>query len=341
MKRLDERPRPDVVSDLLGTLRVRSTLFCESRLTAPWGFSVERSGGAVFHLLLSGSCLLEVDGTGEARRLSAGDLVVLPGGHAHALRDRPTSPAPELDQLLAARPDFDGTLDHGGGGPATQLLCGGLTLEDGAANSLLARLGPVLHARGESGRAAGGLDDPIRLTVAELRQGRPGAFAVLSRLADILLAQAICRALAESDGAAAPLPALADPQIGAALSLIHRRPDEPWTTAELARRVTLSRSAFCSRFKRLIGEPPVSYLRRTRLSLAAAHLQGSDMPLAGIASLVGYDSDVSLSKAFRRQFGVAPGAYRRAAPERLEVVVSEKVGRPVSAPGVPRARRVP
>jgi transcriptional regulator GlxA family with amidase domain len=139
---------------------------------------------------------------------------------------------------------------------------------------------------------------------------------------DILLAQAIREALAESAGAAAPLGALADPQIGAALSLIHQHPDEPWTTTELARRVRLSRSAFCSRFKRLTGEPPVGYLRRTRLGLAATQLEGGDMPLAGIASLVGYGSDVSLSKAFRREFGISPGACRRTAPKRPEIVVS-------------------
>src|SRR5919201_1151601 len=175
MKRLDERPRPDVVSDLLGTLRVRSTLFCESRLTAPWGFTVTARDAAAFHLLLSGSCVLEVDGVGETHRLSAGDLVVLPAGHAHALRDHPASPAPELDRLLAAHPDFDGTLVHGGRGAATELLCGGC--------------------------------------------------------------------------------ALADPEIGAAISLMHEHPAERWTTTELAGRVKLSRSAFCARFKRLTGEP--------------------------------------------------------------------------------------
>src|SRR5919201_494674 len=213
MKRLDERPRPDVVSDLLGTLRVRSTLFCESRLTAPWGFTVTARDAAAFHLLLSGSCVLEVDGVGETHRLSAGDLVVLPAGHAHALRDHPASPAPELDRLLAAHPDFDGTLVHGGRGAATELLCGGFALEERAANPLLSRLAPVLHVRGEGGRAPAGLDAPIRAVVGELWRGRPSGPARRARRSgdrrrDLADARASSRAV-DDDRARRPREALA------------------------------------------------------------------------------------------------------------------------------------
>jgi hypothetical protein len=120
----------DVVSDVLRSVRVRSTVWCRSELRAPWGFGTDASGTAAFHVVTAGRCWLEVEDGGAQRRLDAGDLVVLPTGRRHWLRDDPATPAPALERLLASHPlDGHRRLRGGGRGPRTALLCGGFALE--------------------------------------------------------------------------------------------------------------------------------------------------------------------------------------------------------------------
>jgi transcriptional regulator GlxA family with amidase domain len=129
----------------------------------------------------------------------------------------------------------------------------------------------------------------------------------------VFLTQTVRAYLSGLDAAIVPVrPAAAvDPMVGKALTLLLRQPDAPWTVADLARKVGVSRTAFAARFRELVGEPPISYLTRLRLGHAAGYLCTTDKTVQQIARLVGYDSDASLSKAFRRAFGRAPGAYRR------------------------------
>ena len=104
--------------------------------------------------------------------------------------------------------------------------------------------------------------------------------------------------------------ALRDPHIAAAIQLIHAKPSERWTVARLADEVGYSRSAFAARFRKAVGESPIAYVARTRLAAAASLLERDHMPLAEIARRTGYSSEASLSRAFKRAFGVAPGGYR-------------------------------
>jgi AraC-like DNA-binding protein len=60
-----------------------------------------------------------------------------------------------------------------------------------------------------------------------------------------------------------------------------------------------------------VGQPPMSYLTRWRMNLAAELLQGGSLALARIAEEVGYDTDTAFSRAFRREFGKPPAAWRR------------------------------
>jgi transcriptional regulator GlxA family with amidase domain len=133
----------------------------------------------------------------------------------------------------------------------------------------------------------------------------------VTRLADVLLTQALRAALTQlgSSGGAGLL-ALGDRQIASAIKLIHAQPGHRWTVGELASKVALSRSAFSARFRELVGESPLRYTTRTRLAHAAALLRTTDAPLAQIAARAGYGTEFSFGKAFKRAFGVAPGAYR-------------------------------
>ena len=123
-----------------------------------------------------------------------------------------------------------------------------------------------------------------------------------------MLTQALRLELASSDGLQPR--ALRDPHIGAAVHLIHSRPHERWTLEKLAAEVGYSRSGFASRFRELVGESPMAYVTRTRLAVAATLLQRTSLSIGEVARRTGYSSQASFARAFKRAFGVAPGAYR-------------------------------
>ena len=154
--------------------------------------------------------------------------------------------------------------------------------------------------------------------IEELRQQereralRPGGEAVITRLSDILVIQAIRAWIArEPEGQTGWLGALQDPRIGQAMSLVHRDPAQPWSVASLARATAMSRSAFAARFTELVGEPVMRYVTRWRMQVALDWLQHDDVPVAELAARLGYESDAAFSRAFKRTIGISPGAVYR------------------------------
>jgi AraC-like DNA-binding protein len=312
MELLNDFNPADPISLVLRVVRIRSTVWCRSLLGVPWGFGVQAHANPAFHVVTSGRCWLEVDGESGQRALGAGDLVVLPTGRRHWMRDDPATPAPELEEILASTPlDEHRRLRHGGHGARTGLLCGGFALEGGTAPPILSALPAAVHIRGAAGLPVPWLAATLALITAETASDAPGAEEVVGRLADVLLTQALRVALTELESAGgAGVLALRDPQIATAIEHIHRQPECAWTVGDVAAKVALSRSAFSARFRELVGESPRRYITRTRLAHAAALLHATDASLAEIATQAGYATEFSFSKAFKRTFGVAPGAYR-------------------------------
>jgi len=305
-------PTADPISELLRSIRVQSTVYCRSAMYAPWGFRVQAKPSASFHLLTEGSGWLEVEGVDDPIPLATGDLVILPNGRAHQLRDDPTSPVRLLDDILATHPVPNGQLRYGGRGVRASLLRGGFSIDGQTVHPVLSGLPPVLHVRGENGGPAPWLTETLGLIRAEMAAAGPGTETVLTRLSDVLLVQAIRSSLASAPTGGSPaLRGLLDPRIGRALRAIHREPERQWALATLARSAAMSPSAFSARFRQLTGESPMRYVARTRLARAAAYLRDSGDSVLAIAGRTGYDSDVALSKAFKRHFGVAPGVYRK------------------------------
>jgi AraC-like DNA-binding protein len=313
MKTISNAVASDVVSDLLDTVRVRTTIYCHSDMHAPWGFGVRAHGNPSFHVITQGSGWLELEGADDPIEAHAGDLVLLPRGPEHWLRDHPGSPTQWLDDILAS-PAFDqdqGTLHYGGDGDRTELVCGSFVLDGDFASPILRELPEVIHVRGAEGAPTAWVAATVDLVRTVTASEAPGAQAVLTRLADTMLMQALQIELAElaaSDSADAR--ALRDPQIGTAIHLIHTHPDKAWTVEQLATEVGYSRSAFASRFRELVGESPMGYVTRTRLGVAAALLERTSLSIGEIARRAGYSSQASFTRAFKRAFGIAPGAYR-------------------------------
>lgn len=307
------RLQRDVLGDVLISLHLRSSLYCRAIMRAPWGLSISRRAVASFHVVTAGTGWLSVEGADAPVLLSEGDLVILPHGHAHTLTDQPGTPVIRLEDLEPAdAAEVAGVFSGGGGGAVTTLVCGELRFEDYPTHPLFSILPPCMHLRSQHSRSAPPLRTLVRLVRTEASESRLAADMVITRLSEVLFIQAVRAQLdAMSDSAAGWLGALADPQIGQAMALIQRQPEEPWTVESLAGRVGLSRSAFSAKFRRLVGESPMQYITRVRLTRAATLLRTQAAPLTVVATAVGYDSDVAFSKAFKRTFGMAPGAYRR------------------------------
>jgi AraC-like DNA-binding protein len=318
---LSDRPahadeHTDVLGDVLGAVHLTTAILGRLELGAPWRLQVPRRDYLSFYVVARGSAWLEL-GVSDADEpsslpLSAGDAVVLPRGSAHVLRDTPGSEAPSLAF------DYDGcprglTGDAarlGGNGPVTTLIAGQFTFGAAHRNALLDSLPPAIHLPAAA-TASPQLAGVVPLILSESASPSPGSGIALARLADLLLLHALRHWMAAAGHSTCGLRAVADPAVGAALRLMHARPAEPWTVARLAAAVAMSRSAFAARFTQLVGEPPLQYLARWRITRAATLLREGEQSVAAVASQVGYANPVAFTKAFSRLQGVGPGAFRR------------------------------
>ncbi len=310
----------DALADILETVHLSGSVYCRSELSSPWGMGLPASDAAQFHVVRRGRCWLRMEDErlGEPLRMEAGDMVMLPRGNAHALADDPATPATLLPELIATHAKSPGPicsrspLTFGGGGEPTTIICGYFRFDTGAVHPLLSVLPQVVYLRGEGGRAHSWLETTLDLIAAEATSERAGGEALINRLTEALFIQVV-RAHLEEQTQPDPswLAGLRDPQIADALGLIHRELGANWTVDALAARIGMSRSGFSARFRALVGEPPLQYLTRWRMQVAANHLRHDRLSLAEIAEAVGYQAEASFSKVFKRFAGVAPGTYRR------------------------------
>jgi AraC-like DNA-binding protein/mannose-6-phosphate isomerase-like protein (cupin superfamily) len=306
-------PRPDDLSEMLDAMRVRSVVYCRSELGAPWGLRVRASPQAKFHLVLNGSALFRLD-DGDDAALEAGDLVLLPHGSGHVMRDQKVSRVRDLDRILEDHPlDESGAMHYGGRGHKTLLVCGEFDTVS------FAELLPWLPQMLVTDTATSGLGrwlDPMTDLVRRPRGSKPGDAAVVAKVADVFLTDVLRQYLASSNGSL-PMVIDGDPAITEVLALMHQRSSEPWTMASLAREVGTSRSSLAAKFRAAAGIAPMAYLTRLRLARAAGDLAASTRSLADVARAAAYDNDSSFSKAFARQHGQPPGQYRRTHRHRL------------------------
>jgi AraC-like DNA-binding protein/mannose-6-phosphate isomerase-like protein (cupin superfamily) len=313
MEKLAATIRPDQLTDLLLSVRFQGTVFCRSELSAPWGFAVVRRHSAAFHLVTRGRCCLDVDGIGERFWLSEGDLVILPTGSAHTLRDRPTSPVTHLDRLVAEHAVAEGgTLRAGGGGAESVVVCGGFAFDEHGGRTIFAGLPPIIHLRAGTHTADSWLGMTLAFLAAEADSRRPGAEAVMIRLADLLFIEAVRTHFSAPGSARSGLAAaIRDPRIATALASIHRQPEADWSISRLASQAAMSRAGFADRFKMLVGESPFAYVTRCRMAMATSLLSTRYRTVSEIAARVGYRSEASFGRAFKRSIGISPATYRR------------------------------
>jgi AraC-like DNA-binding protein len=303
--------RKPLLDDVVRRIRVRSGEYYRPEFRAPWGVSVSRNC-PLFHVVKRGNCQLEFPGVGPIL-LSEGDCAIVVRGGAHVVRMVPSARIVDFFDLLKTHQRrTTGTIQFGGHGALTSMLCGGAAFDTGVHNPLVSILPPVIHVKRNRNDGKDCLAPTIEQISAELDQGASGSRDVINRLTDILFIRAV-RAYFDQHKEKAEsgwLAAVRDEQIGRALLMLHEQPQEAWRVDLMARRVALSRSAFATRFRELVGEPPLHYLTRLRINAAAIRLRTSDDKLRCIAASVGYSSVPALVKSFKRLMGKTPGEYR-------------------------------
>ncbi|MDI1301700.1 MAG: AraC family transcriptional regulator [bacterium] len=301
----------DTLSQLLDDIHLSGGEFRYVQAAAPWGFDFRAEGLASFHLILGGSAVLYQAGE-EPLRLEAGDMAIVTSGRDHRMLDEPrpvTGELPNLADIIRGH-DHD-PLMLGGEGVLTSMLSARFRFDADLAKPLLAALPPLMLIQGVS-------DEPpewLRIGLEFLANeglGRPGRQAIVNRLAGILFIECVRDHLeALPVGASTWLRALRDPALSPVLSVLHQRPEYPWTVPELAGVACLSRSAFAERFTAVMGQPPLSYLAEHRMRLAVWQLQHTSQPICRIAEMVGYASETAFSQAFKRIYGSSPSRFRQ------------------------------
>ncbi len=299
----------DPLGGVLADLRIRGTFYCRAEGSAPWGIEMPALAGCMsFHVVTEGRCLLEVDDA--VHDLRAGDLALVPHGRGHVLRSAPDAPIAGRADLLPQDHlgEHYSVLRLDGGGAPSRLVCGVVEPERAGVAHLLDLLPPVLLVRGDAARG-GWLTVLLGMIADEVRQDRPGAEAVVTRLADVVVIQAVRGWLDSGEIGPGWLRALRDPQVGRVVALVHREPGAAWTLDRLAREARMSRSAFASRFTELAGEPALRYVTRWRMHVATVAL-ARGARVTELARTLGYESEAAFSRAYKRVAGVPPVTVR-------------------------------
>ena len=312
----------DAFSEALNGVRLKGAMFFSAAFTEPWRLSTPHcrelpvaSGAAhmvVYHFVVDGSARARLDGGPEVD-LSPGDVVVFPFGEPHHLSGGAGVTRVETAAVLRKIATRDlSPMQAGGGGATTRFVCGYLTCDPLLCGPILESLPRMLKVNIRTDRSGHWLEQSILHLVDEAASDQAGSDVMLAKLSEALFVDTLRRYVASlPDQATGWLAGARDPFVGRSLALLHSRAHHPWTIAQLAADVGLSRSALVERFTRYPATPPMAYLTGWRMRLAAQALTTTSKGVADIASDVGYESEAAFNRAFRRAFGVPPARYRR------------------------------
>lgn len=325
----------DVLSDVLKAVRLTGAIFFERHLHAPWVGESPPSAAIAsmvmpdaqhvisFHAILSGCCWAGLSDSPESsRRFSAGDIVIYPMGDANVLSSaQGMRGLPDL-QEYARPPDrplpIVTRLDNDGA-DYCHLVCGYFGCDARPFNLLLEALPRMLLSQ-MSAAAQSWLSNMLRVAAEEAARGSAGSESLLARLAELMFVEVVRQHIAHlPEDSKGWLSGLKHRHVGHALRLIHEQPERPWTLAELAQQVGLSRSVFAERFAHHVGVSPMHYLARWRMQLAIRHLAVPGISVAQAGAEVGYESEAAFNRAFKKYVGVPPGSWRKGkSPRKLE-----------------------
>ena len=322
------RDPSDTLSDVLEAVRLTGALFFLVDARTPWVAEAPSSTDLAptilpraqhvvsYHVVSQGNCWCESPGQAPMH-LDAGDVLVVPHGHPYQLASAcGLRTGWSLEEALAwframAGGQLPFVVTEGGEGPERlQLVCGFLGCDALPFNPVLTTLPTLMKVRlhDDSGRRLNAL---LEFAIAESTGCRPGSRSVLLRIAELVFVEVLRSHLtmATEDGGSW-LRGLRDPIVGRALARLHAQPARAWTLPELAHEAGASRSVLAERFTYFVGYPPMLYLTRWRMQLAASRLAAVAAPVSAVANEIGYESEAAFCRAFKKVTGVTPALWR-------------------------------
>jgi AraC-like DNA-binding protein len=314
----------DAFSQILSGVKLNGAVYFSAEFSAPWGFSAPAANAAaatlapgaehlvLYHLVIEGGAVIELADE-DAIELKPGDVVIFPHGDPHDMSSGKSAkrPFPDYGISVKIKSRDLSPLRAGGGGATSRFVCGYMTCDPHLCRPLLNGLPPVFKVNIRTDRSGHWLESSILHLMEEAASGRVGSEAMLAKLSETLFVDTVRRYVSSlPEQQMGWLAGTRDPIVGKSLGLLHSRIAHPWTIADLAGEVGISRSALIERFTRYLSEPPMTYLTRWRLQLAARSLEKTSRGVAEIAADIGYESEAAFNRAFKREFGQPPGRYR-------------------------------
>ena len=313
----------DTLSDVLKTVRMTGAAFFSVSARAPW-VAEQLTREVVLPMILPGaehmiSYHVVTEGTcyaslfdGDSYEVRAGQVVVFTRGDPHVMSSQPglrAEPVPR-DALPPGAPlPFRATFGEDGP-PSAKVVCGFLACDAHPFNPLIENLPSVIIADSNESGSMPWLSELVRYAWNEFTAGRPGGETMLAKLTELMFIEVVRQYIDRlPDGQEGWLAGLRDPLVGKGLSLLHAEPANDWNVAALARAAGASRSEFAERFACFVGIPPMQYLAKWRMQLASS-LLANDANIASVAAEVGYGSEASFSRAFKKMVGVPPSVWR-------------------------------
>lgn len=296
----------DSYREILHFLSLDSVFYSRSSLGGcEWGIGLpEFKDTSMFHIVTSGSCILEING--ETHHLRAGDLVFISHAMGHQLKGNTKAKATPLFDLPLNKvsPNYE-TIDlFDDQEDKTTMLCGIVRIKHPAGDMLIKEMPDVVVMKQDQHMFGGMMNEIVRLISFEAAGEYIGGETVITRLADILVIQAIRKWIESSDSFQSQwIKAIKHEQIGKALSCIHKKPNITWTIESLGKEVGMSRTAFSNRFSEVVGESVLNYLTKWRMNLAAMRVkEGEKVDLDFVESL-GYKSESAFRRTFKKVMG--------------------------------------
>jgi AraC-like DNA-binding protein len=294
----------EALDNWLKAIHADGIVLARTRVAGPWGFKVTRRDSVVFHLVAEGRAFVRQPDAAPFELL-AGELVLFPSGRAHEVAHSKRGKSMPLDKFLALH---NGVFDPAA--QATILICGEFELDQHLALPAIRALPSVVHLRTTDAARRSALTDTLRLLRAEVETTNFGNQIVVRNLLSALFVY-FMRDWAETASMQGDwFSAVRAPHTARVLARMHEAPERPWTLEELAKEAGLSRAAFARQFNAMVGEPPHKYLTRWRMGIASRLLGNTDLRVSEIAARVGYQSEFSFSRAFKRMRGTSPTHYR-------------------------------
>lgn len=312
----------DVLAEMLRAVRLTGSVFLNASFTAPFGVVSPKHYDAgtplahlrhvsVFHLIAAGGCMVET-ATRERRTVAAGDILLLPFADMHTLWNGDFVDTAFGPDIMRPGPlKGMGTINYGGGGEETRMVCGFIESSEFLFAPVFRSLPPILIEHTGDDKVSALITSTVRQILDLADAAAPGSELLLGRLMELLFVEILRRYASRlPTGATGWFAALNAPIVGRALEFVHADPGRRWTVDDLARQVGTSRTVLAERFNAVLGQAPIEYITGWRMQIAADRLRSSDAGIGAIAADVGYESEAAFNRAFKRVTGTTPGRWR-------------------------------